>query len=194
MSNLKWAKKLRLSLGILIPVAVVAGILISYSLIQINNAKIANSKLQDQVLSDDGFEIKTSIKQVGSDSTNITGGKDVKITIDIINSSDQKSRFITLKTGFQNESFTYLRNVKGANSIETMDGEITFKNIVIEPQQSQQISFDATAFSFDNKIFTVQSSLIDTSERVVAKSNTVEYKVLKGKDDSNGQITVKEIK
>lgn len=167
----------------------VVSIFLCSSVVYEFNSSLPNTESQprDQPLTHEGLDISASIEPLIEDKK-IEGGEPVKITVKVTNTSQQQSRYLTVKSGFQYDNFTYLRNIAGASGVIIKDGEITFANIVMQPQQTQEINFEATSFGFENKEFTATPSLIDTTDKVVAVGDPVRYTVGKGVGLTGGAI------
>lgn len=192
MNVLKWAAGLpKNKKRILIPMVCAVGIFLALFTIYYFNNSSRNevSDLKDQPLQQRGLDISAKIESLAKDKK-MKGGSPVKVTIKVSNSSQQQSRYLTVKSGFQKSGFTYLRNVSGTTGVTTGDGEITFVNIVMQPQQTQEISFEADLFPFDDKEFTAKPSLIDTTGKTVIVGDPVNYIVSKGSNPPGGNISL----
>lgn len=167
----------------------VVSIFLCSSVVYEFNSSLPNtvSQLRDQPLTHEGLDISASIEPLIEDKK-IEGGEPVKITVKVTNTSQQQSRYLTVKSGFQYDNFTYLRNIAGASGVIKKEGEIAFVNIVMQPQQTQEINFEAIPFLFDNKEFTAKPSLIDTTGKVVIVGDQVKYTVGKGEGPVGGAI------
>ena len=125
-----------------------------------------------QHLDPEGISVSTDMRlATGGDANKnkrADGGDGVTVSFTIHNQSKQAARTVTLDTGMSKDSIAYAHNFKGTTGFDATASTLTFKNIVVLPGQSQQISFDVqTLFSSDNQQLKATPKLSDPSGKSV---------------------------
>jgi len=138
-----------------------------------------NSTASDQELVDKDLSIDISVqnKDEADKSRPLMDGEDVKVIINLKSSGKQQSRFLTIKTNLLAKNFYNVRDIKGVTGVSEDDGKISLPNIILRPEQTQDITFGATFFAKDVKSLAVQATLIDSTGKEVVTSSRRELQV-----------------
>lgn len=140
----------------------------------------------------------------GGDENNngeIDSGDIVRFTYALINTTDNKYSYATLKTNIDRKQLNFIHRLKGATGLSDEEGTITFHNIRINPDEQRIISFDARLnYSQEDKSITTESEFIDENKKsfmkfpkkeVIAKKLSAEE--IKKRLEKRG-VTIKNLK
>ena len=171
--------------GISVPVVVVAGVFVllvgggvTWKVTHDINKR--NTTLNEHTVS---LKAAAALAKDGDVNSNgkTDGGDTLHFTFNMTNSSPAEAKYLDLDTKIPKDKVFYVRNYKGASSMAVENGTIVFKNVVVLPSQTQEISFDAGVL-YDNKdwqlSFTPEVRARGEQPRIAA-GNTVSTSIAK---------------
>lgn len=101
-------------------------------------------------------------------STKVNAGDIVTFSFVLTNKGDQAARGVSLNTGISNKLLTYVQNIHGTTGVSETTPMITIQNIVLLPNETQKISFDAQLlYSPNDYKVDIHPTLIDPSHTAV---------------------------
>lgn len=135
--------------------------------------------LNQQGLSIDGAYTLAKQGDLNKDGR-VDGGDKVTFTFNITNKSKQAARTVTLDTGIDKTKLYGISEVKGSTGVETADNALLFKNIVLLPNTTQNLSFEAQVVRSPTDFgIHFRPVLIDPSNQVVLKGESKNVSVNK---------------
>lgn len=175
-------EKYHVTKKVIIPLALIAGgILVSTgSVIFSSKQNVGQGYLLH--LKSRGISVEERYTLASGDPKNgdskISGGNIVTFSFVLTNSSNQAARSVTLDTGISRKLLAFIQNVHGTTGISQDTPTVVLKNIVLLPDETQKISFDAqTLYSPKDYEIRILPVLVDPSDAVIltgkAKTLTV---------------------
>lgn len=129
------------------------------------------------------FVIKSSISDPKTlqSITSAKSGDAILFNFMITNNSATTYKYSTLTTNLNSQNLYYIRNVKGAMSVETKNNTITFPNLVLAPQQTIEISFEANIMKdlTADVLLGVQPQFLNSKSQKIMDSSRKTLKVSK---------------
>lgn len=110
----------------------------------------------------------------------MSGGEGLTFSFVLRNKSKAEAKFLTLLSGVDTRKLYFIRNLEGVNGSERQNNTLVFKNIVIQPRQTQTISFEASLV-YDDKatelVFT--PTLVESGLKQITAGNRVSARLAK---------------
>jgi hypothetical protein len=118
------------------------------------------------------------------------GGDTLHFTFKLTNKSQAEAKYLDLDTKIPKDRVFYVRNYAGSSSAATENGTIVFKNVVVLPNQTQEISFDASLF-YDTKDWQLNFTpeVREPGKSRIAQANAVSTAVSKADTTSLPSMT-----
>lgn len=110
----------------------------------------------------------------------VQGGDTVTFNFKIENKGSGEAKFVTLKTDIEKSLIFDIRNIQGATGIDNHEDVLVFRNLTVQPNQSINVSFDASlVFSDQERELRLQPKLFDIQDKFVAQGSPQRYAISK---------------
>ncbi len=114
------------------------------------------------------------------------GGDTLRFSFTITNHDKGQAQFLSLRTGLDKNTVFNISHVMGTTGLDSKPNELTLSNILVQSNQTQIISFDATLiYSQNPSTISLNPQLFDPSNQLLTKGVVATYTIGK---NSPGEI------
>ncbi len=127
----------------------------------------------------------------------IDSGDTVHFAFQLYNPTDETLKFTNLKTNIDRKLINYIRNEYGITGFNDDGKTLEIANIILYPNQTVEISFDADVsyFSKEDKVLSIEAELHDKDQKSIAKALKKEISAKKLDKESMEKFSnLKEVK